>query len=230
MAYVKQNWQCGETITADKLNHMEDGIASGGDAGYECTETKTTLTEESVTTVAQGLLNRGELSYSQIIDAETIFVTFNGTEYECARIDDGTGNYAYGGIGQQGLDFSVYPFAIALMGGSVVLITETAGTYAIKIETVGETITTTPCFEKAVKSVLSAPLRLVPGVTTKAEAVEAFSKGLMMYFINTDNTPNGYEFITTFSPELGNMNSAPGTNIISIGFSEEDNTFYYATR
>ena len=33
MAYEKQTWQCGETITADKLNHMEDGIeecCSGG--------------------------------------------------------------------------------------------------------------------------------------------------------------------------------------------------------
>ena len=33
MAYEKQTWQCGETITADKLNHMEAGIeecCSGG--------------------------------------------------------------------------------------------------------------------------------------------------------------------------------------------------------
>lgn len=30
MAYEKQTWQCGETITADKLNHMEDGISENG--------------------------------------------------------------------------------------------------------------------------------------------------------------------------------------------------------
>lgn len=32
MAYTKQTWECGDTITAEKLNHMEDGIAdaSGG--------------------------------------------------------------------------------------------------------------------------------------------------------------------------------------------------------
>ncbi len=30
MAYEKQNWECGETITADKLNHMEDGIENAG--------------------------------------------------------------------------------------------------------------------------------------------------------------------------------------------------------
>ena len=30
MSYTKQNWQSGDTITATKLNHMEDGIADGG--------------------------------------------------------------------------------------------------------------------------------------------------------------------------------------------------------
>lgn len=30
MAYVKQNWQCEDLITADKLNHMEDGIENAG--------------------------------------------------------------------------------------------------------------------------------------------------------------------------------------------------------
>lgn len=35
MAYEKQTWVCGETITADKLNHIEDGIADccGGGGG-----------------------------------------------------------------------------------------------------------------------------------------------------------------------------------------------------
>ena len=35
MAYTKQTWECGDTITADKLNHMEDGIeecCGGGSA------------------------------------------------------------------------------------------------------------------------------------------------------------------------------------------------------
>lgn len=30
MAYDKHTWTCGEAITAEKLNHMENGIASGG--------------------------------------------------------------------------------------------------------------------------------------------------------------------------------------------------------
>ena len=28
MAYIKQTWSNGETITAEKLNHIEDGIYS----------------------------------------------------------------------------------------------------------------------------------------------------------------------------------------------------------
>ena len=30
MSYTKQTWQSGDTITAQKLNHIEDGIADGG--------------------------------------------------------------------------------------------------------------------------------------------------------------------------------------------------------
>lgn len=30
MAYTKQTWTTGDTVTASKLNHMEDGIAEGG--------------------------------------------------------------------------------------------------------------------------------------------------------------------------------------------------------
>lgn len=33
MAYEKQEWKCGDTVTADKLNHMEDGIESANSGG-----------------------------------------------------------------------------------------------------------------------------------------------------------------------------------------------------
>lgn len=36
MAYEKQTWACGDTITADKLNHMEDGIANAGGGALIC--------------------------------------------------------------------------------------------------------------------------------------------------------------------------------------------------
>lgn len=33
MAYTKQTWATGDVVTANKLNHMEDGIAEGGTGG-----------------------------------------------------------------------------------------------------------------------------------------------------------------------------------------------------
>ena len=33
MAYQKQTWECGDAITAERLNHMEDGIASAEGSG-----------------------------------------------------------------------------------------------------------------------------------------------------------------------------------------------------
>ena len=33
MAYTKQTWNNGDIITAEKLNHIEDGIAEGGGSG-----------------------------------------------------------------------------------------------------------------------------------------------------------------------------------------------------
>ena len=35
MAYEKQTWTCGDTITADKMNHMEEGIANAGSSALE---------------------------------------------------------------------------------------------------------------------------------------------------------------------------------------------------
>lgn len=32
MAYEKQEWKCGDTVTAERLNHIEDGIANSGGA------------------------------------------------------------------------------------------------------------------------------------------------------------------------------------------------------
>ena len=33
MAYTKQNWECGDLITADKMNHIEDGIEAASQGG-----------------------------------------------------------------------------------------------------------------------------------------------------------------------------------------------------
>ena len=51
MAYTKQTWECGDLITADKMNHIEDGIeeaSSGG--GTEPLVVGVNVTTEGTTT------------------------------------------------------------------------------------------------------------------------------------------------------------------------------------
>ena len=35
MAYTPTNWKCGDTITADKMNHIEEGIENAGGSAFE---------------------------------------------------------------------------------------------------------------------------------------------------------------------------------------------------
>lgn len=158
MAYEKQTWKCGETISADKLNHMEDGIANAGgdcDCGYECTETKVSLFDGSVTTESDDPKQPGAIgdvsAYTALEEPPIITVTFNGTQYICEPLD---GQFAYGAEfnPETGLDWSTYPFSLMLAteeGNPSMIATQTAGTYTIKIEMAEETVMTTPCFEKA---------------------------------------------------------------------------------
>lgn len=202
MNYETHTWENGETITAEKLNHIEDGIAEGSDKGYECTETKAVLTEESVDVESemQGVyVGRLQFVFTNI-PSETLSITFNGVKYDCNRISAGDG-YAYGGYGEFGPDFSIYPFIIFVGVSELTqLATETAGTYIIKIEVAEESIETSQCFEKAVKAVsLEIPvLRLIEGVTTKQEIEQAYSDGKLMYWVapSTIEDAVGYYIVT----------------------------------
>lgn len=132
--YTPTTWANGNTVTAAALNNIEQGIANASGS-----ETWVTLTEESVTTIVE----EGEpaaynsLAYSELITADTIKVIFNGTKYTCNKITNNNRTY-YGGVGEQGPDFSEYPFVVvsgtAPSGSYNNFVTESAGTYSIKIE------------------------------------------------------------------------------------------------
>jgi len=139
MAYTPINWQTGDTITADKLNKMDNGW------GFESTQ----LFSETVTTVESSGMNRAELAYSGTIDFNTITVVFNGTEYACPRID-AFGEYFYGGFTEQGPVFTEYPFAIESNGGANAVYTETAGTYTVAVA--APSVVTSSDFSTAVNS------------------------------------------------------------------------------
>lgn len=167
MAYTPINWQTGGTITADKLNRCDNGW------GVENTQ----LFSETVTTEDDGDGNYAALAYDGNIDADTITVTFDGTEYVCPRID-AFGQYFYGGF-NQGPDFTTYPFFIASGGGNDVY-TETAGEHTIAAAV--SVIESGTDFSAAVNSVADIPVfPLVIGTTTWQEAYDAMAAGRMAY-------------------------------------------------
>lgn len=113
------------------------------------TETSTQLFNETVTTVAGVHGNEATLSYSELITADTLKVTFNGVEYTCPQIMGSGGIAGYGGFTETGPDFTVFPFLIitGVAGGNMVY-TETAGTYSVSAG--AENTTYTDAFKKGV--------------------------------------------------------------------------------
>ena len=140
MAYTPINWQTGDTITAEKMNKMDNGW------GVQSSQ----LFSETVTTTIDSEYPEdpawGDLSYSQFIDADTLVVTFNGDEYVCSKMDAG-GSNAYGGLGADGPDFSDIPFAILSGPRSNSIATENGGTYTISAS--AEAVETSTAFGKA---------------------------------------------------------------------------------
>lgn len=180
MAYTPINWQTGDTITAEKMNKMDNGW------GVQNTQ----LFSETVTTTALSNGNNvGDLAYSDNIDSASIVVTFNGTDYTCPRID-AFGEYFYGGLAQSGPDFSEYPFLIESGTRGNTLYTQTAGTYTVAAS--GDATVVSANFSSAVNTVLSAssltPLKCELNETTYAEMLEARNAKRFMYvYLSNDN-------------------------------------------
>lgn len=121
------------------------------DSIIKTSEEMTILTEESVTTQIRPNPITGEdspyateyLAYSELIDVDTIRVTFEGKQYTCQKRSSSQPNtYEYGAsIASESVDFSQFPFGILsavspFSPGTInnSFATETAGTYQIKIE------------------------------------------------------------------------------------------------
>lgn len=177
------------------LETNNEFVSGGGNAGFKCVKGYTTLTDESVTTVDDGDVAAGSLVYTDYIDANEIVVTFNGTRYTCEKIPfDGGAFNGYGAWTEDGqIDFTEYPFAIATASGDPIeLLTATEGTYQIKIETEAEIVETTPCFEKAVKSLANiltvkfsatADPAVYEGDKTATEVKDVLESGGIVLFV-----------------------------------------------
>lgn len=117
-------------VLSSMLNQLTEGGDDGGGSW-------TVLTEESVTTEASGSgLYETSLEYSELITADSVRITLNGVEYTCTNISEESDEGAYGA---EIPDWSIYPFRLesseSPFGGVTNhIITESAGTYTIKIE------------------------------------------------------------------------------------------------
>ena len=162
MSFEPKTWACGDTITAEELNRMEQGIVEASDKGYECSEGMEVLADESVT-MGSSPYNYfiGTLSYNKFIDEDEITVEFGGVEYTLQKNESYSSSTksVYGAV-VSGSDLSTdYPFGIEsdnYGGGNVTneIKTSQAGTHSIKIEVPSIFADVTPCFKTAVMSVM----------------------------------------------------------------------------
>lgn len=206
MAYTPINWQTGDTITADKLNKMDNGWS------VESTQ----LFSETVTTEEGRDGYSATLAYGETIDNDSITVTFDGMEYTCPRIDVDDMHY-YGGFVNGGQDFTTYPFLIA--GHDVY--TETAGEHTIAVSV--PTIQTSADFDKArgYYYVTGNPTELFSETVTMANQGGIYGATLAYSgAITADTITVTYDSTEYTCPSIGTGEYGASYNGSSFDFSE----------
>ena len=213
MAYTPINWQTGDTITAEKMNKMDNGW------GVQNAQ----LFSETVTTEDTGEgYSAGELSYTTFLSADTITVTLNGTDYVCSKIDFDGAN-AYGGLDIQtgSPDFTDYPFLIYSANGDNQLITQTAGAFTISVTT--SNVEVSSDFGDAVHTCIGSPLPFlcINEVTTYQEMYNAKEDGRLLYFYSEANCHFVNDFNAVESPTAVLAIPAGVENIETYGFTDD---------
>lgn len=219
MTYTPINWQTGDTITAAGMNRMDNGWG---------VQSSQLFSETVTTTEVDGGVIMGTLVYASTIDADTITVTFDGTDYECERLD-AFSEYFYGGFGESGPDFTDYPFALESNphGGPVNIYTGTAGTHTVAV-TIGQSMEVSDDFSAAVNAVAPLPFRCIAGETTYSDMAAARGAGRLLYFYSDTNM----HIVNTFS-EIESATAVAAVpegveNIETYGFEDVDGTLTFA--
>lgn len=92
MAYEKTIWATGDVVTAEKLNHMEEGIEAGGGGNYFDVELSVALTESGGSAFT---CNRTYAELEAAIENGSVFrVWFNNVQSEGSRPSIGA-QFAY---------------------------------------------------------------------------------------------------------------------------------------
>lgn len=204
MAYTPINWQTGDTITAEKMNKMDNGW------GVQ----ETQLFSETVTTAQSPFGYAAGLAYTTAeIPPATLTITLNSTDYVCTRQVTGSSFY----YGAPPNDFSTYPFTL-LIESSSIIVTQTAGTYTVSAR--GEVVEISTTFSDAVKKSVDAdsiPLECIDGETTVYAMQDSMTDGRMMYFSDGE----AFYFINRFVSATDNPTAVtfyPTTTDFTAGF------------
>lgn len=110
MSYTKQVWNTGEKITADKLNHMEDGIADMS-SGYVPTvwQCGDLVTDEKLNHIEQGIFDASNPKVRKDIN----FIDYDGTiiesytHEEWANVTALPSNPTHDGLTSQGWNWTL---------------------------------------------------------------------------------------------------------------------------
>ena len=182
MAYTPINWQTGDTITAAKLNKMDNGWSVE----------RTQFFSETVTTTDTGDgYAEGTLAFTGEIPDGELTVSFNGNEYVCT-VNGGE-------FGDTEGYFREYPFYVYYRtdDDTWVIWTAAAGTYTIAADTI--TTETNDNFKAALGSVSPLPMLCVLNRTTYGEMRAATSAGRLLYFYSSGTL---CRFISSFAAEV----------------------------
>ena len=169
MSYTPINWQNGDTITAEKMNKMDNGW------GVSSVQ----LFSETITTTAGQYGNSAQLSYSGGADLAQMTVTYDGDSYVCDC--NTSGSVAAWGAPDPS-DFSQYPFVLLFNNGSWMAYTSTAGTHTIAASQ--GAIEVSDSFVSA--TAIASPILIAePNVTTWQEISDALDSNKIVVIFDS---------------------------------------------
>ena len=219
--YVPNEWVNGDVITAEKLNHMEDGISTGGGI---YTYGEAALFDGEVTTVSDGApYAGGEITLQGELPKTDIHVTFNGQDYTLPHgIHEGNGDY-WGELGDNGPSFTNYPVFVAEDG----IYTQEEGTYSLKIYEIVGKFTVNDGFKSALVNILIATLDPDTYKLNKTfkEIKDANDTGLVLIKSLKNQVANNTEVIVNVNVNDDDL------GLVSVGYdigSGKVGTFYYS--
>lgn len=98
MSYEKQTWQTGDVITANKMNHMENGIVNAGGSGGGLIVIFTTEDSGSSYTADKTF----QEVYTALVDMMPVYGYYGDTENGYQPIQFHGGHYYTDGDGERG--------------------------------------------------------------------------------------------------------------------------------